>query len=57
MKRLWIAVFAIVACLSFAWATGAGRPYPANAGGVIDPTCTSSSPCILQTELPKNLIL
>jgi hypothetical protein len=46
MKRSWIAVFAILACLSFAWATGAGRPYPATAGGVIDPTCTSSLPCI-----------
>jgi hypothetical protein len=46
MKKPFIAVFAILACLMFAWATGAGRPYPANAGGVIDPTCTSSSPCI-----------
>ena len=46
MKRSLIAAFAILACLMFAWATGAGRPYPASAGGVIDPTCTSSSPCI-----------
>jgi hypothetical protein len=46
MKRSFIAVFAILACLMFAWATGAGRPYPATAGGVIDPTCTSSLPCI-----------
>jgi hypothetical protein len=46
MKRSFIAAFAILVCLMFAWATGAGRPYPANAGGVIDPTCTSSSPCI-----------
>src|ERR1700730_1321427 len=46
IKRSLIAVFAILACLIFAWATGAGRPYPATAGGVIDPTCTSSSPCI-----------
>lgn len=46
MKRSLIAAFAILACLMFAWATGAGRSYPANAGGVIDPTCTSSLPCI-----------
>jgi hypothetical protein len=46
IKRPLIAVFAILACLMFAWATGAGRSYPANADGVIDPTCTSSSPCI-----------
>ena len=46
MRRPLIAAFAITACLMFAWATGAGRPYPASAGGVIDPTCTSSSPCI-----------
>jgi hypothetical protein len=46
MKRSFIAAFAILACLMFAWATGAGRPYPANAGGVIDPSCTSSLPCI-----------
>jgi hypothetical protein len=46
MKRPLIAVFAILICLMFAWATGAGRPYPANAGGVIDPSCTSSLPCI-----------
>src|SRR5271167_4387409 len=46
VKRSWIAVFAILVCLTFAWTTGAGRPYPASAGGVIDPTCTSSSPCI-----------
>jgi hypothetical protein len=46
MKRSWTFAFAILACLMFAWATGAGRPYPANAGGVIDPTCSSSSPCI-----------
>jgi len=46
LKRLLIAACAILACLMFAWATGAGRPYPASAGGVVDPTCTSSSPCI-----------
>ena len=46
MKKLLTAASAILACLMFAWATGAGRPYPANAGGVIDPTCTSSIPCI-----------
>src|ERR1700730_8476598 len=46
IKRSLIAVFAILACLIFAWATGAGRPYPATAGGVIDPSCTSSLPCI-----------
>lgn len=46
MKRSLFAAFAILACSMFAWATGAGRPYPVSAGGVIDPTCTSSSPCI-----------
>jgi hypothetical protein len=46
MKKPFIVAFAILACLMFAWATGAGRPYPATAGGVIDPTCTSSNPCI-----------
>src|ERR1700686_1067801 len=46
IKRSWVAAFAILACLMFAWATGAGRPYPASAGGVIDPSCTSSLPCI-----------
>jgi hypothetical protein len=46
MKRPLIAILAILVCLMFAWATGAGRPYPATAGGVIDPTCTSSLPCI-----------
>ncbi len=46
MKRQFVAAIAILACLMFAWATGAGRPYPASAGGVIDPTCTSSSPCV-----------
>jgi len=46
MKRWWIAIFATLVCLSFAWAMGAGRPHPASAGGVIDPTCTSSLPCI-----------
>jgi hypothetical protein len=46
MKRSLVAACAILVCLMFAWATGAGRPYPASAGGVTDPTCTSSSPCI-----------
>lgn len=46
MKRSLFAAFAILACLMFAWATGAGRPHPASAGGVIDPTCASASPCI-----------
>jgi hypothetical protein len=46
IKRSWILALAILGCLVFAWATGAGRPYPANASGVIDPTCTSSLPCI-----------
>jgi hypothetical protein len=46
LKRSLIAACAILACLMFAWATGAGRPYPASAGGVIDPTCVSSLPCI-----------
>ncbi len=46
MKPSLIGAFAILACLLFAWATGAGRPYPASAGGVIDPTCNSSLGCI-----------
>jgi hypothetical protein len=46
VKRSWTFAFAILACLMFAWATGAGRPYQASASGVVDPTCTSSSPCI-----------
>lgn len=46
MNRSMIAVCATLGCLSFAWATGAGRPHPASAGGVIDPSCTSSLPCI-----------
>ena len=46
MKRQFVTAIAILACLMFAWATGAGRPSPASAGGVIDPMCTSASPCI-----------
>jgi hypothetical protein len=46
LKRSLVAAFSILACLMFAWATGAGRPYPVSAGGVIDPACTTSLPCI-----------
>src|ERR1700730_14527908 len=45
-KRLRIALFAIPVCLISVLIIGAQRSHPANAGGVIDPTCTSSNPCI-----------
>src|SRR3984893_11812449 len=45
-KRLRIALFAIPVCLISVLIIGAQRSHPANAGGVIDPTCTSSLPCI-----------
>ena len=46
MKRSLIVGSAVLACLMFALVTGAGKPHSASAGGVIDPSCASSSPCI-----------
>ena len=45
-KRLWIALAAIPISLASLLILGAQRSHPASAGGVIDPTCTSPSPCI-----------
>ena len=45
-KRLWIALMAIPICLISVFLVGTQRSRQADAGGVIDPTCTSSSPCI-----------
>jgi hypothetical protein len=45
-KRLWIALLTIPVCLISVLVIGAQRSQPANAGGVIDPTCVSSLPCI-----------
>jgi len=45
-KRLRIFLFAIPVCLISVLIIGAQRPHPASAGGVIDPTCISSLPCI-----------
>ena len=45
-KRLWIALVAIPICMASMFVIGAERSYQVKAGGVIDPTCTSSSPCI-----------
>jgi hypothetical protein len=44
-KRLWTALI-ICACLVTVLVMGAERSRRANAAGVIDPSCTSSSPCI-----------
>src|ERR1700724_1815225 len=46
MKRLRFLLFTIPVCLISVLVIGAQRSHPANAGGVIDPTCTSSLPCI-----------
>lgn len=46
IKRLWIALLAIPVCLIPVLIIGAQKSQPANAGGVIDPTCVSSLPCI-----------
>ena len=49
-KRLWIALLAIPISLASLLIIGAQRSHPANAGGVIDPTCTSPNPCIQYTN-------
>jgi hypothetical protein len=46
MKRVRFLLFAIPVCLISVAIIGAQRSHPANAGGVIDPTCVSSLPCI-----------
>jgi hypothetical protein len=46
MKRLRFLLFAIPVCIISVLIIGAQRSHPANAGGVIDPTCVSSLPCI-----------
>src|ERR1700737_1436206 len=46
MKRLRFLLFAIPVCLISVLIFGAQRSHPANVGGVIDPTCSSSLPCI-----------
>ena len=45
-RRGWIAAVAISICLAAVLLASADSAHPANAGGVVDPTCTSSSPCI-----------
>ena len=49
-KRWWIALVVISACMMLAFAVGTQRSHPANAGDIIDPTCTSPSPCIQYTN-------
>lgn len=46
LKNRWIGPILIPLCLAITLVIGAERSHPANAGGVIDPTCTSSLPCI-----------
>ena len=45
-KRGWIALVASPICLAAVLLTSADSSHQASAGGVVDPTCTSSSPCI-----------
>lgn len=45
-KRPWIALLAVPICLASLLVISAEKLRPASAGGVIDPTCTSSLPCI-----------
>jgi hypothetical protein len=45
-KRLWIALMAIPICLAAVLAVGAEKWHQAQAGAVVDPACTSPSPCI-----------
>jgi len=47
LKKRWgIALLAVSICLASVLVASAERLHSANANGVIDPTCTSSSPCI-----------
>jgi hypothetical protein len=46
MKRLWLGILAIPVGLAVITLMGADRLHLANATGGIDPTCTSSLPCI-----------
>ena len=45
-KRLWIALLAVPICFASLLVISAQKSNLANAGGIIDPTCTSSLPCI-----------
>lgn len=45
-KRWWIALIAIALCLAAALVVSVQRSHPAITSAVIDPTCTSSNPCI-----------
>ena len=45
-KRLWIALVAIPISLASLLVVGAQKPHLSNAGGVIDPKCTSPLPCV-----------
>lgn len=45
-RRGWIALLVIPICLTVVLLINTERAHPASSGGVIDPTCTSSSPCI-----------
>jgi len=45
-RRRRVALLAIPICTAAVLLINAERSHPANAGGPIDPTCTSSSPCI-----------
>jgi hypothetical protein len=45
-KRLWIALAAVSICLAAVFVMGAEKSHRATAGNVIDPTCSSSLPCV-----------
>src|ERR1700737_4498529 len=45
-KRQWFAFLAVPFILAVALAVSAQRSRPAESGAVIDPTCSSASPCI-----------
>jgi hypothetical protein len=45
-KRLWIALTAVPICVTATLVIGAEKSHQTMQSGVIDPTCTSSSPCI-----------
>jgi hypothetical protein len=46
IRRSWLGVLAIPVALATLTLIGANKSSPVAAGGVIDPTCTSSLPCI-----------
>jgi hypothetical protein len=45
-KRKWIALLGVPICFAAILVVGAAKSYPVNSGGIVDPTCTSSLPCI-----------